>query len=59
MLDIKTLRGVGNPVSYLQGIVPFAVLKETTFSERPITDVERGANSTQGMRRSKTHQALP
>lgn len=58
MLDIKTLSGVGNPVAYLYGIVTFAVLKEMIFSERPRTDVDRGANSIQDMRRSKTHQVL-
>lgn len=59
MLGIKALSGVGNPVTYLHGIGPFAVLKERTFSERPRTDVEKGANSIQGMRRSKTHRGLP
>ena len=46
-------------VAYLYCIMPFSVLKETTFNERPRTGVERGTNSTQGMRRSKTHRDLP
>ena len=46
-------------VAYLYCIMPFVVLKETTFSERPRTGVKRGTNSIQGMRRSKTHRDLP
>lgn len=46
-------------VAYLYCIMPFVVLKETTFSERPRTGVKRGKNSIQGMRRGKTHWDLP